>query len=114
MRENLELLARVKTLAPGYYTERDGGDWYIVTPTHNERIGEDFVSRDEARQLLCGLAGDPFPPHWYVVAGGSSHAVDLYGPKGTRATIWLRATARFFPGALERLPVRAEADHATR
>jgi hypothetical protein len=47
-----ELLERVQTLAPGFYTERDGGDWYIVTPDHCERIGEDFVSRDEARQAL--------------------------------------------------------------
>lgn len=106
MRENVELLERVKTLAPGFYTERDGGDWYCVTPTHDERVGEDFVSRDEARQLLCSLAGDPFPSHWYVTPGGSRIALDLYGPKGTRATLWLRPIAKLFPGALDRLPVK--------
>jgi hypothetical protein len=106
-KEQTALLERVQTLAPGFYTERDGGDWYIVTPDHCERIGEDFVSRDEARQALLSLAGEAFPAHWYTTPGGTGRiAADLYGPKGTRATLWRRPIAKHFPNALERLPIR--------
>lgn len=50
-----DLAARVKQAAPGFYTERDGGDWYIVTPGHGDRIGEDFRNRDDARRFHRGL-----------------------------------------------------------
>lgn len=98
------LSARMQHLAPGFYTERDGGRWYIVTPSHEDRIGEGFDDRDDARRLVCALAGDPFPEGWYLLNPGSGIGAYIYGPAMFTADIWLRPIEKYFPGALARLP----------
>ncbi|WBU32344.1 DUF3560 domain-containing protein [Rhodopseudomonas palustris] len=95
-----ELLDRTKLRAPGFYTERDGGDWYIVTPDHGDRIGEGFVSRDAASRMICWLAGDLPPSGWRIEAAGDR---DLFArvlmPGQPPATLWLRAARQHFIGA---------------
>uniref|UniRef100_UPI0013D56A69 hypothetical protein n=1 Tax=Klebsiella pneumoniae TaxID=573 RepID=UPI0013D56A69 len=58
------VLERLKAKAPGYYTERDDDDWYIVVPDHSDRLGEGFVRRSDAHRFLFWLTGDPLPDHW--------------------------------------------------
>lgn len=93
-----KLLARVQQLAPGFYTERDSGDWYCVTP-HGGRVGEDFENRDDARRFLCWLAGDPLPKGWTII-----RANDLFAELDCRreqlATVWVRPAEQLFPGRL--------------
>lgn len=99
-----ELKSRVETIAPGFYTERDGGDWYCVTPTHDERVGEDFNSRDDARRLILWLAGDSLPEGWKIIKRPGI-ACDLDCGQGYAATIWTRPACRLFPGrAADLLP----------
>ena len=96
-----ELLARVKEMAPGFYTERDGSAWYIVAPNHNERIGEDFADRDDARRLLAWVAGGPKPEGWEVLPC-RANAIGVYiklPNTEAHATCWLRGTRKHFPRA---------------
>jgi hypothetical protein len=103
------LLERMKTVAPGHYTERDGGLWYIVVPSHDERLGEDFADRDHARQFVCWLAGDQLPHGWKISPSGTGRIAydlkipDQYGP----ATIWARPCRRYFPARATDLPETA-------
>lgn len=96
MAEDPKLLARIRETAPGFYTERDGGDWYIVTPEHDDRIGEDFAKRDDARKCLAWLAGDPMPRGWKL-SGHTELSAFLDCGQGYAATIWTRAIARAWP-----------------
>jgi hypothetical protein len=97
MAEDINLLARTLQLARGFYTERDGGPWYIVTPNHGDRIGEGFANRDDARRLLCWLAGDPMPEGWSIDIRPNSNGHDVHIPGRDRATIWKRSVAKYFP-----------------
>lgn len=92
------LKARMQHLAPGFYTESDDSPWYIVTPSHCDRIGEDFQSRDDARRLVCWLAGDPLPAGWKIEKHGDGRlSYDVEIPDRPRATIWVRPTRKLFP-----------------
>lgn len=98
------LVETMKRVAPGYYTERDGADWYIVVPEHDDRIAEDFVKRESAQRFMIWLAGnDPLPKDW-TITGIGGIAADLNIPdQYGRATIWTRTIKRRFPGRLEAL-----------
>ena len=91
-----ELLERVKEIAPGFYTERDGGDWYVVTPDHCDRVAEGFGQRDDARRCLAWLAGDAMPNGWKVERVTELFA-DLDCGQGYLATIWTRTVRREWP-----------------
>jgi hypothetical protein len=96
-RDTPELLARVKEIGPGCYTERDGGNWYSLAPDH-DRLGEDFERRDDARRLIIWLAGDDLPQGWTLKPCGSGHlSYDIDCGQGFRATLWIRAVRRAFP-----------------
>ncbi|RNJ49383.1 hypothetical protein [Methylocystis hirsuta] len=91
------LLDRVKNAAPGFYTERDGGFWYIVTPDHADRIGEYFVSRDTARLFLLVAAGaEPMPDHWRVIDASRLSAMVEVG-NSVIPTLWRRPLEQHFP-----------------
>lgn len=97
------LLERVKAIAPGFYTERDAGPWYVIAPG-GQRIAEDFHNRDDARRLICFLAGDPLPAGWDLVKSGTGDlAADIVIPNRPRATLWLKATRTLFP---DRISIR--------
>lgn len=93
-----ELLLRIAVVAPGCYTERDGGDWYVLAPDH-DRMAEDFVDRDDARRFLCWLGGDPLPAGWRVEPhNGGRHYYEIIIPNRSQvATIWTCATKAAFP-----------------
>ncbi|RUW81539.1 MAG: hypothetical protein E5V52_02060 [Mesorhizobium sp.] len=95
VRTSDELIQAIKSLAPGYYTERDGGDWYSVTAYH-DRVAEDFARRDDARRCILWLAGEPMPDGWRITRGGDL-SCDLDCGQGYRATIWTRSVAKAFP-----------------
>lgn len=90
------LVERVKQIAPGFYTERDGGYWYIVTPDHGDRIGEDFRNRDDARRFLLWCAGESLPEGWSI-GEVKRIAADVECGQGFPATAWVRAIAKHFP-----------------
>ena len=91
------LVARIKEIAPGCYTERDGGNWYALTPDH-DRLGEDFERRDDGRRLILWLAGDDLPKGWaFKPCGDGRLSYDVDCGQGFRATLWIRAARRAFP-----------------
>ncbi|AKR54342.1 hypothetical protein XM25_00685 [Devosia sp. H5989] len=90
-----DLIARIKEIAPGYYTENDGGDWYALTPNH-DRLAEDFHNREDARRCILWMAGDPMPEGWSILSANDL-AADLDCGQGYRATIWVRSAKRAFP-----------------
>lgn len=94
-KHNPELLARVQEIAPGFYTERDGGDWYVLTPGH-DRVAEGFAKRDDARRCLAWLAGDEKPKGWKLVRVNALSA-DLDCKQGYAATLWVRSIRRAWP-----------------
>ena len=100
------LTERMKRMAPGYYTERDGGRWYIVTPDHGDRVGEEFKDRDDARRFVCWLAGDPLPEGWTLRACGDGRiAYDLTIPgQYSPATVWARTCRNLFPARAAVIP----------
>ncbi len=103
------LATRMAHLAPGFYTERDGGNWYVLTPDgepHHERLAEDFADRDDARRLVCFLAGDPAPEGWAMKRRTKSYA-ELTRAGETVALVWLDGIERRFPEMLSRLEWRA-------
>lgn len=91
-----ELVAQIKERAPGFYTENDGGDWYVVTPDHSDRIAEGFARRNDARRCLLWLAGGDKPSDMRP-GDGNDLAVDLHITGQGRATIWRRALRQHFP-----------------
>jgi len=108
--DNPKILARVKEIAPGCYTERDGGDWYALAPTTSDigRLAEGFGDRDNARLLLCFLAGDPLPKGWRLTPngkGGLSYDIEI--PGDYTATLWARDARKLFPARAEAFPVIA-------
>lgn len=91
------LLGIMKRIAPGFYTERDGGPWYVVTPDHS-RLAEDFESRNDARRLVCWLGGEDMPKGWRVEPHGTGDlSFDVEIPGRSRATIWAREARKLFP-----------------
>ena len=100
-----DTVERMKQLAPGYYTERDGGLWYVLTPDH-DRIAEDFRDRDHARQFVCWLACDPLPEGWIVEPhAGGRISYDLTLPNQySPATIWTRPVCERFPAMAHLFP----------
>jgi hypothetical protein len=100
-----KILEDFKRLAPGYYTERDGGDWYLVTP-EGDRIAEGFAKRDDARRLVCWLAGEDLPKGW-VIDGGNDLSFNVAIPKQTAATIWTRECRQHFPNRFDEMEVAA-------
>jgi hypothetical protein len=97
-----DLVRRVEQAAPGFYTERDGGYWYIVTPDHGDRIGEDFRDRDDARRFLLWCAGAALPDGWSIGAV-SRIAADVECGQGFPATAWARTIAKHFPARVAEL-----------
>lgn len=97
-----DLIAAIKEKAPGFYTERDGGDWYCVTPDHSDRVGEDFASRDDARRFILWLAGEDMPEDW-TITERRELACDLDCGQGYPATIWARSARRWFPARVKDL-----------
>lgn len=95
-RPDPDLKTKMETCAPGFYTERDGGDWYIVVPTHDGRIGEGFRNRDDARRLVVWFAGGEQPPGW-TLSPGSRLACDLLVNGQAMALVWKRETRKYFP-----------------
>lgn len=97
--EDEALKLRMQQIAKGFYTERDGGPWYIVTPDHGDRIGEDFNKRDDARRLMCWVAGDPAPEGWSIEPSGDGRIafhITVPGQYST-ATLWARTVRKHFP-----------------
>jgi len=106
-KDNPELLARMKELLPGYYTERDGYDWYCLAPNNTDhgRVAEDFVKRDDARRVMLWLAGDPLPKGWSIKPArpnGNSCHVTVEG-QYSDATIWVRPCLTLFPNRRDAL-----------
>lgn len=65
--EETELLVkRMRLLEAEAYTERDGGDWYVVAAGGGGRLAEGFARRNDARQMILVLCGDLMPRHWKV------------------------------------------------
>lgn len=98
---NIGVQARMIRLAPGFYTERDGGLWYVLTPSH-DRLGEDFHEREDARRFVCFLAGEPAPEGWALARRTKSYC-ELTGVTRGPAILWLAEIEKSFPGSLSRL-----------
>lgn len=96
-----ELMPRVVMIAPGFYPEQDGGDWYLVAPNHS-RIAEGFPNKKRALQGLLWLAGDPKPKGWEIIKTNSLYTAFEFGD-GYEGTIWNREAEAALPGALDRL-----------
>lgn len=90
-----KLIETMKRIAPGFYTERDGGAWYVVTPDYG-RLAEDFERQNDARKLICWLAGEAMPKGWRVEPHGDQ-SFDIEIPGCAPATIWTREAAKHFP-----------------
>lgn len=96
----LEILSsRVNEMAPGYYTERDGGDWYCVAPNGGGRFAEDFSRRTDALRMILWLAGDPLPEGWVIGYRSRGLSLDVECRQGYTACIWK-------PNALVHFPAR--------
>lgn len=100
-RTSEELVAAIRWLAPNFYTERDGGDWYSVTSYH-DRLAEGFAKRDDARRLILWLAGEAMPDGWRIISVNHL-ACDLDCGQGYRATIWRRSAVKAFPNCATKL-----------
>jgi len=101
------VLEEFKRLAPGFYTERDGDQWYVVTPT-TDRIAEGFDNRNDARKLVCWLAGSALPEDWRILAAADLDlSITVEIPGRSSAIIWTKECYRYFPGRVDEL--RAEA-----
>lgn len=91
------LIETMKRVSPGFYTERDGGAWYVVTPD-GSRLAEDFENRNDARKLICWLGGEDMPKRWRIEPHGDGDlSFDIEIPGRSRATIWVRETRKLFP-----------------
>lgn len=91
-----DLVNRCRALAPGCYTERDGGNWYALNPAHL-RMAEDFARRDDARRFILWLAGDPMPAGWEIRPNGDGTlSFDIECGQGFPATLWIREVQRTF------------------
>ena len=99
-RVNESLIKRVKEIAPGYVMERDGGDWYLCSPSPDQqRLAEGFSHRATALKCLLWLAGDPLPEGWSIT-DHSRLALDIDCEQGYPATIWVREAALEFPNRI--------------
>jgi hypothetical protein len=96
-----KLLADFKRLSGGCYTERDGGPYYVVAPGEF-RIAEGFDKRDDARALVCWLAGEDLPKGW-VVTDMNDLSIDVEIPKRATATIWTKDCRKVFPQRIEEM-----------
>ena len=89
----------------GCYPERDGGLWYVVTATHDSRLGEDFRSKDAAIAFLKWLQGEPMPDGWEIENRKHRHCDLVCQKDWLHATIWTAVVAEWFPArAAEVLP----------
>ena len=84
--------------APGFSIIREGGPWFIETPSGYERIAEGFKDRNTARRLILWLAGGQRPNRW-IVRPWFGHSAILDCRQGDAATIWTDPTLRHFPTA---------------
>lgn len=91
----MTILDDLRNVAPGFYTERDGGDWYCLTPDH-ERIAEGFAKRDDARRAILYLAGADMPAGWKITEK-TRLSCGLNCGQGCDATIWTRNVLSVFP-----------------
>lgn len=90
------ILEEFKRMAPGFYTERDDGPWYVVTPD-GDRIAEGFENQTDARRLVIWLAGGELPRGWKVDMESNDLAGDVRIPQRATATIWVRECRQHFP-----------------
>lgn len=89
------------------YAERDGGDWYVVTGDHSDRLGEGFASRAQAEALIAWLQGGRLPKSWSLRPSGSGELSWEVDCAGRRATMWARAVRREFPARAGDVPLDA-------
>lgn len=94
---------RVKLIAPGFYIESDGGDWYCIAPGDFGRVGADFSKPTDALRLILCLAGDPLPDGWSIQARSSNLSADVECGQGYSACLWRREAAKLFPGRIAEL-----------
>lgn len=94
---------RVKLIAPGFYIERDGGDWYCVAPGEHGRVGADFSRPTNALRLILWLAGDPLPAGWEIKSRRGSISADIECGQGYHACLWRREAAKLFPARIAEL-----------
>jgi hypothetical protein len=90
----------------GFYTEQDGGPFYMCTPRHT-RLAEGFYKSLNALKAAQWLAGMPMPSGWNVTRMNDLFAEVDCGQE-TLATIWIREALAFFPDCLSRLPVPSD------
>ncbi|MER9375972.1 hypothetical protein [Mesorhizobium sp. M0491] len=79
-----------------HYIERDGGDWYIVTETHDSRLAEGFRRRPDAVACLAWLNGARLPENWSISDRKDRHC-DIDCAQGYPATLWTRDVCAWFP-----------------
>lgn len=91
---SLDLIAQMEKLAPGCYSEQDGGDWYLLAPSH-QRLAEDFGKRDDARKMAIALATDQLPEGWSIVRNNSMFMTIDVG-QGFEATVWVSECKKHF------------------
>lgn len=94
------LSERVKLIAPGFYIERDGGDWYCIAPGDFGRVGADFSRPTDALRLILCLAGDPIPDGWAFKARSGGLSADIECGQGYDACLWRREAAKIFPARI--------------
>lgn len=97
------LSERVKLIAPGFYIERDGRDWYCIAPGDAGRVGDDFARPTDALRLILCLAGDPLPSGWQIKPRSSNLSADIECGQGYSACLWRREATKLFPVRLAEL-----------
>lgn len=93
---------RVREIAPGFYIERDSGDWYCVAANFGGRVGEDFAKPTDALRFLLWLAGDPLPKGW-TITNRNRLSADIDCGQGYRSCLWVRPVNALFPGRLDEI-----------
>lgn len=102
MRDDDNLIGRVRQSAPGCYTERDGGDWYVIGPGET-RLAEGFATRRSAHECLLWLAGDPVGAGFVIERRSDLFCEVKSRRNGEYATVWTKEAMRVFPTAREML-----------
>lgn len=102
MHRDDDLIGRVRQSAPGSYTERDGGDWYVIGPGET-RLAEGFSNRRSAHECLLWLAGDPVGAGFVVERQNDLFCEVRSRRDSLHATVWTKEALRAFPSARELL-----------
>lgn len=108
MHRDDELIGRVRQSAPGCYTERDGGDWYVIGPGET-RLAEGFATRRSAHECLLWLAGDPVGAGFLIERRSDLFCEVRSRRNGEISTVWAKEAMRAFPSARALLGVADQA-----